>query len=208
MYYLVCCQTNKDNQTKMAQQENVKIYRFKISNTELYDQMVDFSHTNQFLDKQDLKEKYEEWLELPHISKMISEERQLLHRHEYDLIKNDINQKIFKSIKYYHIKNLVESRKMKDCEQDKPQVSSCQAEKKTNIKFSRALLEKVKEELDAAEDLKPSVCCANFMEKNDELLKEEEKLFEENQQNVDGDFDTRFKKMFKNQWYMKFKKGC
>ena len=189
----------------MSDIENARTYRFKISNIELYEDMVGFAHTNQFLDKQDLKDKYEEWLDLPEINTLISEEEELLRRQEYDLQKTNIKQKIFKSIKYYHIKNLTEDRKMKNSPNtrmsNETTISTENINKKKSVSFSRELIEKVKEELLLATELKPSVCCKEFMTKHSLLLTVER----ENNEEIDN-FNEKFKKMFKNQWFMKFKK--
>ena len=89
----------------------VKTYRFKISNDKLYKEMVLFADKNRFLNKTDLKDTYEKWIEDPEISLMISDEEKMLTLNNYDLVKNNISKKIFKSIKYYHIKNNIQSSK-------------------------------------------------------------------------------------------------
>ena len=117
----------------MSKAEARKIYRFKITNEELHLLFVNFAHTNQYLEKEDLKEKYEEWLNEPLSQRLINEEEELLRRNEYDLTKTNIKQKIFKSIKYYHIKNLIEGRKMKQDEDGEKKRETSQLSK--NVKF-------------------------------------------------------------------------
>ena len=187
----------------MAEKENI-IYRFKISNPSLYEQMINFAHTNQFLCKQELIEKYKEWSLLPMIRNMIKEEEDLLRRYDYDLKKTNINQKVFKSIKYYHIKNLIETRKMKLINSD--EVSLKENEIKS-FKFSKELILKVKEYLDSIDsnESKPSICCDSFIKDNIILLNTEKDIVQLSGHNQEH-FDMKFKKMFKNQCFFKFKK--
>lgn len=189
----------------MSKTEARKIYRFKITNEELHLLMVNFAHTNQYLEKEDLKEKYEEWLNEPLSQRLINEEEELLRRNEYDLTKTNIKQKIFKSIKYYHIKKLIEGRKMKQDEDGEKKRETSQLSK--NVKFSREIISKIKEELEHVENFKPSACCDEFLEKHQDLLNKEKMMFQKQCADLDlKDFDIKFKKMFKNQWFMKFKK--
>ena len=74
--------------------KNVKIYRFKISNEKLYEEMMLFADKNRFLNKSDLKEAYEKWIEEPDISVMVRDEEEMLKLHCYDLGKNTIKQKL------------------------------------------------------------------------------------------------------------------
>ena len=99
-----------DNQNDEHRDDTpVKTYRFKISNDDLYQEMVLFADINRFLNKNDLKEAYEIWIEDPKINLMVRDEEEMLKLNQYDLGKNNITQKIFKSIKYYHIKNMTKA---------------------------------------------------------------------------------------------------
>ena len=86
-----------------------KIFRFKISNPELYDAMVDFASMHKFEDKATLKKSYQSWIEETKIEHLINQEEEFLKSQHYDLEKNNIKKKMFKSIKYYHIKNMLKS---------------------------------------------------------------------------------------------------
>ena len=91
---------------EQSHETSVKTYRFKISNEKLYQEMVLFADRNRFLNKTNLKEAYDKWTEDPKINQMIFDEEEMLKLNHYDLGKNNIKQKIFKSIKYYHIKKI------------------------------------------------------------------------------------------------------
>lgn len=176
--------------------KNVKIYRFKISNEKLYEEMMLFADKNRFLNKSDLKEAYEKWIEEPDISVMVRDEEEMLKLHCYDLGKNTIKQKIFKSIKYYHIKNLTSKE---------PTGSTTQKDKrKKEIVFSKQLLEGVKQVLQNNKNLKPSQYYEKFIDENFEAIDREKGRLGYDKQ--DTSFDIKLKKMMKNQYYMMFQK--
>ena len=118
-------------------EKSVKTYRFKISNEDLYNEMILFSDKNRFLNKEDLKEAYEKWIEEPYINSMVRGEEEMLKKNNYNLGKNNISQKIFKSIKYYHIKKI--TSKTLEKKQQNATENCCQKEKrkKGNSIFKR-----------------------------------------------------------------------
>ncbi len=193
-----------DNQNDEQRDDTpVKTYRFKISNDDLYREMVLFADINRFLNKNDLKEAYENWIEDPKINLMVCAEEEMLKLNQYDLGKNNITQKIFKSIKYYHIKNMTKapSDVLKDNKQ--------KGKRKKEIVFSKELLEGVKQVLQKSKDLKPSEYYKKFVEENAEMI-EQEKGCLEFEDDIEGDntlFVVKLKKMMKNQYYMMFQKG-
>ena len=180
------------------------IYRFKITNKELYEEMIYFANLNQFLLRKELKEKYEEWIELPKIHNLIQEEITVLSRCNYNFTKTSIHEKIFKSIKYYHINNIKNKMKFEyETEQNKEK-----PKKIKNIIFSNGFIEKVQvflnEFIDNSKKVipKPSHCCDLFIESNKELVENEKKQFDISE----SEFDKKLKKMIKNQYFMLFKK--
>lgn len=179
---------------------SVKTYRFKISNDDLYQEMVLFANKNRFLNKTDLKEAYEKWIEDPQINLMVRGEEEMLKTNQYDLGKNNITQKIFKSIKYYHIKKMTSQAAPHT---NKKGIKGQKEKRKKEIVFSKELLESVKQVLQKNQNLKPSEYYETFVEENAEMIEREKGRLEE-----DGaGFDTKLKKMMKNQYYMMFQKG-
>lgn len=181
---------------------SVKTYRFKISNPNLYEEMVMFADKNRFLNKNDLKEKFKKWIEEPKISSMVRSEEEMLKLNHYDLGKNNISQKIFKSIKYYHIKKIISKN---------PQHSLKQKDnRKKETVFSKELLEKVKQVLQNSKDLKPSQYYEKFVNENVEIIEREKVLLgfvsDGDERDTETLFDSRLKKMMKNQYYMMFQK--
>tara|TARA_B110001450_G_scaffold253808_1_gene277973 strand:- start:1077 stop:1688 length:612 start_codon:yes stop_codon:yes gene_type:complete len=189
----------------------VKTYRFKILNDELYREMIYFSERYRLLDKESLKEEYETWVESPKIISMIRCEEECLKQNNYDLTKTNIEKKIFKSIKYYHIKKLNTDSTKRVSEKNKinDKVSK-------NIKFSKELLEEVKNILRECEELKPSEYYDKFILQNEELINREKTRVETFYRNngyewADKEentiFEKRLKKIIKNQYYMMFQKN-
>lgn len=179
----------------------VKIYRFKTSNDNLYEQMVLFADKNRFLNKADLKDAYEKWIEEPEIRLMILAEEELLERNCYDLGKNNITQKIFKSIKYYHIKKLTSKV---------PTNANTQKDKrKKEIVFSKELLESVRQVLQESRDLKPSQYYEQFTNEHKDIIEREKSRLRCEPENEEQSscFDAKMKKMMKNQYYTMFQKN-
>ena len=180
---------------------SVKTYRFKISNDDLYQEMVLFANKNRFLNKTDLKEAYEKWIEDPQINLMVRGEEEMLKTNQYDLGKNNITQKIFKSIKYYHIKKM--TSKSAPNALNSNGTKGQKEKRKKEIVFSKELLESVKQVLQKSQNLKPSEYYETFVEENAEMIEREKGRLEED----DALFETKLKKMMKNQYYMMFQKG-
>tara|TARA_Y100000389_G_scaffold185866_1_gene205671 strand:+ start:904 stop:1533 length:630 start_codon:yes stop_codon:yes gene_type:complete len=195
---------------------SVKTYRFKILNDELYQQMIYFSEKHRFLHKDDLKEEYEKWIESSQIASMIRCEEEFLKTNNYDLTKTNIEKKIFKSIKYYHIKKL-NSNKSQHVTSSEKKAKTKGDQVSINIKFSKELLEEVKIILQEHDELKPSEYYDIFILENEELINREKTKFEASYQNDEYDcdedreentiFEKRLKKMIKNQYYMMFQKN-
>ena len=174
----------------------VKTYRFKISNDVLYEEMMIFANKNRFLNKTDLKETFEKWAEDPQINSMIRSEEEMLKTNKYNLGKSSLTQKIFKSIKYYHIKNMTSAPPTNNDKRQKKKM-------KKEIVFSKELIESVKQVLQNSKNLRPSEYYEKFIDENVEIIEREKSCLEEH----DALFEIKLKKMMKNQYYMMFQKG-
>lgn len=82
-----------------------KTFRYKTENL-LQEELEYFAKVHQFDDKKSLKENFKKWLEQENISKLLEEESQRLESLQY---RGNLHQKLFVSLKYYHIKNLKKS---------------------------------------------------------------------------------------------------
>ena len=182
-------------------QSSTKIYRFKVNSQELYQEMIRFAALHKFEDKETLKESFNNWLAKPNIEELVLNEEQLLNRTCYDFEKTNMKYKIFRSIKYYHIKNLLKSESQ-EVKQEKKRIKK--------IVFSKEFLNEVKIYLTKNvenENFKPALYFDYFCdvysnkietEKNSIQQKLEENYNEE-------EFIYKLKKMFKNQYFSMFK---
>ena len=196
---------------------NTKIFRFKISNPALYDAMIDFASLHKFEDKTTLKKSYQIWVEDSIIAELISKEEEFLKSQQYDLEKNNIRKKMFKSIKYYHIKNMLNSMEEDTAKLNDESIEPNEKnERKKNIVFSKILLQHVKDFMQEninKDDFKPSVYYGLFLDSHQDCIEREKAaLFmnitekqEKEPDDFDKTFDFRLKKMFKNQYFNMFK---
>jgi hypothetical protein len=76
-------------------------FRFKIRTPQLEREMVAFAAHHQYETRNELKKKYEAWLLDEDIALLVQEEKEIMERMDYKTL---IEPKIYKSIKYYHIK--------------------------------------------------------------------------------------------------------
>lgn len=178
-----------------------RTFRFKITNDEFYHEIVQFSSYHKFENKETLKESYEKWCDEENIKTYFQHEEEMLSRSNYDFEKNNIYKKVFKSIKYYHIKNMLKDMKLQSGEEDSDKKSK--GEKPRVLTFSKELLDAVREYLVESyhnQDFKPSVYFDYFCVKNKQLIEDEK----QKHPNI-NDFEFRLKKMFKNQYFTNFK---
>ena len=170
----------------------VKIYRFKISNDDFYAYICDFAKLHSHESSETLKEMFESWCNEKHIKNYIEQEESMLNWYQYDLNKNSIKSKLFKSIKYYHIKNM------------RNQFTKTELKSRPKkVQFSKSFIKIVKNYLNEnykKEDFKPSTYFDKFCETQEYNLEKERLNLQEDE------FITKFKKMFKNQYYNQFKK--
>ena len=189
----------------MEFENNTKVYRFKVNSNELYDEMIHFSKLHLYDDKCTLKENFNNWILKPNIESLVESEENILKRKNYDFAKNNMKQKIFRSIKYYHIRNLLKENNDKNTE--------TMNEKKKKVKvivFSKEFLNQVKTYLTknvVNENFKPSVYFNYFCETYPNIIeKERNNIIEKLNENYDEtDFENKLKKMFKNQYFSMFK---
>ena len=76
------------------------IHRFKFSD-DLNVEIQKFANLHIYDNKEDFKESFDKWCELPIIKDLIDKESEFLYRYQY---KTDITTKIYRSIKYYYVK--------------------------------------------------------------------------------------------------------
>ena len=188
-----------------------KTFRFNVS-SELNDKMIEFSALHKFEDRKTLKENYENWLETQEIRELIEAEESILRRSSYDLSKTSIQSKIFKSIKYYHIKNMIKEMQPMQHYSIETTEKGCKGCKCRNIVFSPSMVEVVKlylEENISNPEFKPSSCFADFKTEYSEAICSEyahlHEKYNDDMEINDEMLDLKLKKMFKNQYFTLFK---
>jgi len=97
----VCVDNNTQANTEASKQKKQKsIFRFNLSD-EMVDALLDFSKMHQFDDRHAYADAWNEWKNAPHISKMLADEIDRLQNLDYRGSAESIENKIFKSGRYY-----------------------------------------------------------------------------------------------------------
>jgi hypothetical protein len=98
----ICVDNNTpDANTEASKQKKQKpIFRFNLSD-EMVDALLDFSKMHQFDDRHAYADAWNEWKNAPHISKMLADEIERLQNLHYRGSAESIENKIFKSGRYY-----------------------------------------------------------------------------------------------------------
>tara|TARA_B110000114_G_C15058185_1_gene384202 strand:- start:989 stop:1447 length:459 start_codon:yes stop_codon:yes gene_type:complete len=86
----------------------MSILRFKIHQSELIDEMIQFANLHKFDESFVIKNEYTLWLDKH--KALIEQEKEFLERHKY---KQPLEDKLFKSIKYYYMKKIPHEKKEK-----------------------------------------------------------------------------------------------
>ena len=100
----VCVDNNTHTNTEVAEALNKnkrkQVFRFNLSD-EMVDALLDFSKMHQFDDRHSYTDAWNEWKNAPHISKMLADEIERLQGMDYKGSAESIENKIFKSGRYY-----------------------------------------------------------------------------------------------------------
>ena len=96
----MCVYNNTPDANTEATNKKKPIFRFNLSD-ELVDALLDFSKTHQFDDRRAYAYAWNEWKNAPHISNMLAHEIERLQGMDYKGSAASIENKIFKSGRYY-----------------------------------------------------------------------------------------------------------
>ena len=147
----------------------MSILRFKCQQKELSESLKYFSNLHKYDDKETLKIYFTEWLETNKI--FIDIEREYLNTHQYE---TNIEEKLYKSIKYYYIKKYCKTEEKK------------QKKERSYVAVPKEIIEEIQRDIQNAltenPRFKPSHRFIEFKEK---------KEFDE----------KKLKKAYKNQYY-------
>jgi len=89
-----------DTRANEASKKKKPVFRFNLSD-EMVDALLDFSKMHQFDDRHSYADAWNEWKNAPHISKMLADEIERLQGMDYKGSAESIENKIFKSGRYY-----------------------------------------------------------------------------------------------------------
>lgn len=96
----MCVENNTPGANTEAINKKKSVFRFNLSD-EMVDALLDFSKTHQFDDRHSYADAWNEWKNAPHISKMLADEIERLQGMDYKGSAESIENKIFKSGRYY-----------------------------------------------------------------------------------------------------------
>jgi len=96
----MCVDNNTPDANTEATNKKKPVFRFNLSD-EMVDALLDFSKTHQFDDRHSYADAWNEWKNAPHISKMLAHEIERLQNLDYKGSADSIENKIFKSGRYY-----------------------------------------------------------------------------------------------------------
>ena len=205
-----------------------RIFRFKIYSSQLNEEIIAFSQYHKFENKQTLKESFEIWIQKEEIRSLIHRESLHLKDHDYNLEKCPLHKKIFKSIKYYHIKRILSKMKITNISTKPNDTENKIREKKTRIKFSKSFINDIivfMQNNINNNDFKPSTYFDKFKCNHENSIRTEYDKIMSNLHGTDNEkddhatgtvskniitnydefVDTKIKKVFKNQYFNRFK---
>ena len=168
-----------------------KTHRFKFS--ESFSQtIVDFTRIHKFSNPKDFKESWIEWKD--ENNSIIEKELKCLQTKGYQ---GNIYDKIYKSIRYYHKNKTISEKKAK--------------KRKPYIGLERSVLDAMDTQIISYmenRDSKPSNGFTKFMESvNKEILDKQVKILKDNGYNTKENILNKFKKTYKNRYFIKQRKN-
>jgi hypothetical protein len=170
----------EDEETDIASMKN--IYRYKISE-ELMQQLYQFSKIHQYDHRKDFKEAWNVWLD--ENDEMLCGEKRRLMNLGYE---GDVEEKLFKSARYYFRKKSTEKKAPK--------------ERRSYIGVDKLLLNAMDEFLKKNSHLKPEHSFDEFCKINLELLKKEVSRLCNFGLNDAKDIQNKIKKTYKNRYFI------
>ena len=166
-----------------------KTYRFKIIHEALYEKMKEFASFHSFEDRDTLKDSYKMWLLEKDVQDLVEQERKSLMSACFDFSKEPLETKIFKSIKYYHIKKILATVQCGvSAEKSKPKRIKA-------IQFSKTFIELAKQHIQAHNDEAPAQSFQSFLRLYENQYDDEMRNFEHMERSM---VEKKIKKMYKN----------
>ena len=174
-------------------QSNKQIYRYQLGE-ELNGELSRFAKNHQYDHRKDFKQAWIKWREEK------DELFQLeIKKHQALGYEGDIEDKIFKSARYYFRKKPMATEKKA------PAIPEKEKEKETTnsyINVNKEFLEIIDEYLKKNIQLKPTISFTNFCNENQETIEKEiEFLYKVKNIKIDKEINEKIKKTYKNRYY-------
>lgn len=171
---------------------NFNTFRFKID-PDLVEILTRFAYEHQFDNRKDFKEAWKLWVE--NHQKEINAEKSRIEEMNY---KGNIEEKLFKSVRYYYKKKIsIEKSREEEVEKD--------YKKRDYICFQTQFLEAIDNHIKdnvKDKDYSPAKGYDDFCEINTDLIKSEIiYLLEENEDLKSNEIIKKIKKAYKNRYY-------
>lgn len=163
-------------------EHTINIYRYKLS-TEMIDKLYQFSKIHEYDNRKDFKEAWTLWIE--ENNECISHELRRLRTLGYD---GNINDKLFKSARYYFRK--------KSTEKKEP------AKRRNYIGSQKKLLDAMDEYIQNTLHLKPSDSFDTFCKEHIDILQEEVCMLCQFGYSDANEVKNKIKKTYKNRYFL------
>tara|TARA_Y100000816_G_scaffold244963_1_gene192772 strand:+ start:57 stop:551 length:495 start_codon:yes stop_codon:yes gene_type:complete len=160
----------------------MQVYRYKFSKS-FQEKIEEFSGQHKYDDYKTLKEKFKEWVDENKLN--IMEEERKLRNNGYD---GNIEDKIFKSSRYYFMKKSNERKEVK--------------KRKKYTSKNNKLLEEIKMHISKTKFTKPSEAYDDFVTKYEELLNNVIKELISTNEYDKKEAQSKLKKIYKNKFYV------
>lgn len=175
----------RDNDRQMDRSQQ-KIFRYKFTQ-EFMDELYQFSKIHQYDDRHGFKEAWTKWVEINW--DIVNAEIRRINELGYN---GDIIDKMFKSARYYFRKKSTVAS-----EQQGPRRNYITANKELLDSMDRHIIQHIN-----TEKYKPSIGFLDFCNSNTDLLRTEISHLLENNITNSNDIQAKFKKTYKNRYFI------
>jgi len=181
-------------------EKKTKIFRFKLSE-DVMEKITEFAKVHQYDDRHDYKNAWQEWCD--ENEEMVAREIKRLNSLDYN---GDVIDKMFKAGRYYFRKKGIKSSKTNNMNIK----SDEEPKKRRYITMNPKVIKLI--DLDISNGLdsygfKPSVGYSTFVNKYEEVVKNEVKRIMDNNEDITAEeIIIKFKKTYKNRYYISTKK--
>ncbi len=181
----------------MKQPQQHKVFRFKFSNN-LEKELENFARNHKDDDRKTFKTQWNQWLTLPNIIKLVSEDE----RKYNELVteqKDTLIEKMFFSVRYYYRKKILAEN-----EDDNASTasSSASSEKRKYITVTKTILNAMDQYILRFPDKKPADSFTMFCNENVYFIRKEIELIKKSGITSSDSIYNKIKTTYKNRYYI------